>query len=336
MSTRVMTHGWQGALGCLLGAFTGDAAGATLEFRPRVSEADARWAMSMPGGGQLNVGPGQITDDSELALALAHALLHADVDASDADEFPAQHVSQAYNEWFQSHPFDCGMTCARAMQGNYPTAEQMMRQAHDHSMASEANGALMRCMPLAIWGCRMPAEALARAAAADARLTHPSPVTVACNQAYVVALAHLITHPGDAAGAIAAAHAALQPENAKVRGWLTEAVQSGGPAAATRHVGHVRWAFTLAFFHLAKGSSFEEGVFDTLLCGGDTDTNACIVGGMLGALHGADAIPQAMTAPVLGYAHRPDSLLGHARPERYRASRCAHVARDLLLRACRR
>ena len=29
------------------------------------------WAMSMPGGGTHRVGPGQFTDDSELALCLA-------------------------------------------------------------------------------------------------------------------------------------------------------------------------------------------------------------------------------------------------------------------------
>jgi len=30
--------------------------------------------MQMPGGGPHSVGPGQITDDSEMAMALLHAL----------------------------------------------------------------------------------------------------------------------------------------------------------------------------------------------------------------------------------------------------------------------
>ena len=33
--------------------------------------------------------------------------------------------------------------------------------------------------------------------------------------------------------------------------------------------------------------------------GGDTDTNAAIVGGMVGALQGADGIPDSMKTPVL-------------------------------------
>ena len=35
--------------------------------------------------------------------------------------------------------------------------------------------------------------------------------------------------------------------------------------------------------------------------GGDTDTNACIVGGMLGALLGLDNIPQHMIDKVLNF-----------------------------------
>jgi len=66
---------YNAAKGCLLGALVGDAAGATLEFLqhdPTPKEVD--WAMSMPGGGNLQVAPGQITDDGELTLCLASAL----------------------------------------------------------------------------------------------------------------------------------------------------------------------------------------------------------------------------------------------------------------------
>ena len=48
------------ALGCLLGAAVGDAAGATLEFKRVVTEADVDEALRMPGGGVLDVGPGQV------------------------------------------------------------------------------------------------------------------------------------------------------------------------------------------------------------------------------------------------------------------------------------
>ena len=49
-------------LGCLVGGMVGDAAGATLEFKRNINEKDVERALTMPGGGHLNVGPGQITD----------------------------------------------------------------------------------------------------------------------------------------------------------------------------------------------------------------------------------------------------------------------------------
>ena len=55
------------ARGALLGAFIGDASGATLEFLDRKPSAeDVERALSMVGGGCWRVAPGQITDDGEL------------------------------------------------------------------------------------------------------------------------------------------------------------------------------------------------------------------------------------------------------------------------------
>lgn len=64
------------AQGCLVGAFVGDSAGARLEFlghRPDDTELDD--ALAMKGGGVFRVAPGQVTDDGELTLALARALV---------------------------------------------------------------------------------------------------------------------------------------------------------------------------------------------------------------------------------------------------------------------
>ena len=70
------------AQGSLLGALVGDAAGARLEFLGRKpTEAELSDALAMKGGGVLRAAPGQVTDDGELALALARAL-------EGASEFP--------------------------------------------------------------------------------------------------------------------------------------------------------------------------------------------------------------------------------------------------------
>ena len=51
--------------------------------------------------------------------------------------------------------------------------------------------------------------------------------------------------------------------------------------------------------HLYLASSFEDALKDMLQRGGDVDTNAAIVGGMMGALHGLARIPNNMKEPVL-------------------------------------
>lgn len=82
------------ALGSLLGALVGDAAGATLEFLGfPPSDGMATNAMTMPGGGYWDVAPGQITDDGELTLSLARAL-------SGRSEFDIEAVARSYAEWF--------------------------------------------------------------------------------------------------------------------------------------------------------------------------------------------------------------------------------------------
>ena len=53
----------------MLGAFTGDALGSYVEFSwGDLEESKIDEAMSMPGDGYWHTYPGQVTDDSELAM----------------------------------------------------------------------------------------------------------------------------------------------------------------------------------------------------------------------------------------------------------------------------
>ena len=57
-----------------MGAFVGDAAGAHVEFRRNVEAKDVEQGLKLEGGGPFRTGKGQVTDDSEMALAIFHAL----------------------------------------------------------------------------------------------------------------------------------------------------------------------------------------------------------------------------------------------------------------------
>src|SRR3954467_9449777 len=99
------------ALGAVLGALVGDAAGAVLEFYTRpIEEADVARALTMPGGGTWNVAPGQITDDGELTMSLIHALCE-----SESEMPPRRAAAVRYAAWVASDPFDIGATTAASL-----------------------------------------------------------------------------------------------------------------------------------------------------------------------------------------------------------------------------
>lgn len=321
------------AYGAFLGVLCGDAAGATLEFhRGTITRELASAAMRMPGGGLFRVGPGQITDDSELALSLARAITQSD--RSDDDTL-LEATAISYAAWCDSRPYDIGNTCAAAFEAD-PTstgsfAPAMMQRAKQFSLGSEANGALMRIVPMALFTWNDSEERIVSLAKRDALLSHPSAVCQDCNAVYCLLLVYLLHHPGDFSGAIEHGERFVMANvSSDVRNWfLQESLQELSAIDCTRQIGHVRWAFVLAIHFLRKNESYESAIHATLLKGGDTDTNAAIVGGLIGALHGADAIPEYMSSPVLAFdCSQP--IKGRQRPVAYKSDQIVILNKQLL------
>ncbi|MBA2321217.1 MAG: ADP-ribosylglycohydrolase family protein [Deltaproteobacteria bacterium] len=265
------------AWGALLGQAVGDALGTTLEFQTAAQIA-RRWPdglREIVGGGPFDLLPGQITDDTELALALARSL-------AERRRFDPADVMRRYEAWAASGPFDMGMTCRAAFQDGRPNP------------TSQANGALMRASPLGVWGAGR--TGLAEAAAADAALSHPHPACVAANVAFTRAIAFAIETGADARAVHA--EAVRVAEGTPAHRWLVAAASALPPDFQTQ-MGWVAIALQNAFYQLLHAESFEEGVVDTARRGGDTDTNAAIAGALLGAVHGARAIPARWSEAVL-------------------------------------
>lgn len=59
--------------------------------------------------------------------------------------------------------------------------------------------------------------------------------------------------------------------------------------------------------------SFEDCIYETMCKGGDTDTNGAIVGGMLGAYFGREALPKDMVSKVLECSLKDSQ--NHNRPD---------------------
>ncbi|WP_036485298.1 ADP-ribosylglycohydrolase family protein [Myxosarcina sp. GI1] len=331
------------ALGCLLGALVGDAAGATLEFLGRAPNIEeVTWAMSMPGGGVIGVAPGQITDDGELTLCQAKAL-------AESEKFNLEAIARNYAKWVDSNPFDVGITTSNSL-GSYSQpqwreifqqqgyAATMKTAAAKQCMGSKANGSLMRITPLAIWGKDLATDELADFARQDSALSHPNPscgYAVAC---YCIAIAHLLDYSGDCVGAFESAKSWLDSQNpktensfserhrAEVSSWLDDAANNRNVPYYPQ-AGFIKIAFTQAFRHLLLGSDYQTAIAETLLGGGDTDTNACIVGGLIGAACGAESIPQTMRDRILNCDTRQGK---HPRPDFFHPKQIHSLIEKLL------
>lgn len=294
------------AHGCMLGQLAGDSLGGLVEFRGPGSIA-AEYPDGprlLADGGSWNLRAGQPTDDSEMALSLARTLVRD-------RRFNADAAAASYRAWYDSPPFDIGNTTRTALRhATGPEPAASATAAADKS--SQANGSLMRCSPLGIFGAHQPEAKLSGWARQDARITHPHPTCQDATALFVCTMARAI-RTGDDRQAL---HQYAQDYAARHCGaQIQQLVQRQGPPGdVTRQAGWLEHALQLALWHLGGALSFEEALVDTVRRGGDTDTNAAIVGALLGAALGREAIPLQWRAMVL--TCRAERQLGahHPRP----------------------
>jgi ADP-ribosylglycohydrolase len=296
-----MSQQMQVAMGAIKGALIGDAAGSVMEFKflsTLPTEADVISALALNGGGVFRLAAGQITDDGELTLSLLRALgQHHGIYIADV-------VANHYLSWIDSKPFDIGSATSSAL---YVHKEQRVieglanafqKRALQFNMDSKANGCLMRATPLGVAAFHMTPENTIKMVKTDVRMTHPNADCQDSTVAYVLAIRHLMLHPQDYLGAVKIAREYLVNTNQEVNGWLESAIDGVLPKGFPQE-GYIKIAFSYAFYHLAQNSSFENALKNTLMKGGDTDTNACIVGGLIGALCGVDQIPTAQLQKIM-------------------------------------
>ena len=307
--------GFDRSLGAVAAALCGDAIGGTFDLIGRLPiDEEIEHALSMPGGGPFRLAPGQVTDHGEMTLALLDAL---GAEACDLDAIPPHvRAAQAYVNWSQSKPFFMCTPTANALLGHRTAdpkdlATSVLRASKRLNAESTSNSFLTRASPLGVWASRHSFAQAIIAARCDAELTHPISIGQHACAAYVVAIRHLILAPGDSDGAIRAARAALEmDEAAQVRDWLDAAIRGELPAGYPRP-GYVGIAFTHAFAHLHRQSTPLEAMRQTLAIGGDPGSNASIVLGLIGALRGASELPQQWMAAL----HGVDLGKGRMRPD---------------------
>jgi ADP-ribosylglycohydrolase len=280
------------AQGCLLGQLAGDALGSLVEFRTPedIRNEYPNGVRSLADGGTFDTIAGQPTDDSEMALLLARML-------ADQRKYDPEEANKAYLFWLDSEPFDCGATVRSGLQGR-PNPD------------SQANGAMMRVSPLGIFGSNHDLEEVAAWAKQDAALTHPHPVCQQANALFTIGIAQAV-RTGMGARDLYKQIVTWANEMDADKS-LLEIITDSAKAPPNDYVHQQGWvliAFQNALWQLLHASNLEEAVVDTVMRGGDTDTNAAICGALLGAVYGRDATPDQWVEcllncrPAAGHPH---------------------------------
>ena len=259
--------------GALYGVAVGDALGAPLEFMTS-EEILAKYGApvrEMVGGGWLSVVPGEVTDDTQMTLAVAEGI-------TARPENPIPDIGRRFIAWHDSRPKDIGNTCRIAIQ----TAKRIIVSGVDETEAwqrageevaaqrngqNAGNGALMRTVYPALYYSKD--EAREKAVAIGA-MTHRNDSSDKYCSLYVDLIADALDDPEKAMQTVR--QIAADMKELPPTGWV---------------VG----SFTCAVKAIAQNESFEDAIVQAVNLGGDADTIGAIAGGLAGAIYGCAAIP---------------------------------------------
>lgn len=270
--------------GALLGLAVGDALGTTLEFTRRDTQP---LHTEITGGGPFDLKPGEWTDDTAMALALADSLLSC-------SKFDPHDLATRFVHWWQDGAYSCTGTCFDIGITTREALARFVRTGDPFAGSTDpqtaGNGSLMRLVPVALF-------ALHDAALADQLARDHSRITHAAQQA-VEACAYLVQLLREA---ILGQLDVLSP-----RTW------AGDPAIAAiaagswrqksrdeiRSSGYVIDTLEAALWAVGTTTSFEEALILAVNLGDDADTVGAVTGQLAGALYGASTIPERWLHPL--------------------------------------
>lgn len=256
------------ALGAYLGMAVGDALGATVEFLTR-SEIAAKYGTHcrMVGGGWLKLKPGQVTDDTQMAIHLGRALLAA-------QGWDLRMVCEQFALWLKSKPVDVGATCRRGIR-RYMVEGSLSTPFHE---GDAGNGAAMRNLPIALATIHDP-EACAAWSVEQAHITHNHPLSdqaTLCLGGMVRALllGGGIRGARAEVNALIAAHKSFKfdPFRGTASAYIVDTMQA-----------------VLHFYF--RTDNYRSCVIEVVNQGGDADTTGAIAGMLAGATYGVQSIP---------------------------------------------
>jgi len=293
-------------LGGLVGLLVGDALGVPYEFHsPEQIPPGKQIEMQPPPGFRRAHGGipiGTWSDDGAQALCLLASLVeHGRFALVDFADRLLNWLDDGYMA-VDGLVFDAGIQTAEALSNLRDGVP--VRESGGASVMDNGNGSLMRCLPLALLHAGTDA-ALVRDAHLQSLPTHAHPRSlVACAYYCLVARGYL-RDDGDpwtaANDRLQVVYEALaddgeSPVFLRELDVLRSFARSDVPRG-TRYVVDTLWSARRAL----EASSFEDVVRTAIAFGNDTDTTACVAGGLAGIRFGLGGIPVRWLAALRGH-----------------------------------
>ncbi|CAM2813353.1 ADP-ribosylglycohydrolase family protein [Prescottella defluvii] len=292
------------AAGVLLATAAGDALGAGYEF----TTPGTGTVIDMIGGGIGAFAPGEWTDDTSMALAIAEvAATGADISGgAGLDAVAAQFV-----RWYDSAPADIGNQTRAVLSVRPIGAADMRERASSLPGRKGGNGSLMRTAPVAL-AYLGDVDGCVRAARAIGLLTHHDTRAVEACEMWTYAIRHAVL-----SGTFDGVRGYLDRAPQQTREYwapLLDTAERGSPADFPNN-GWVVDALLTAWWAIAGTDAsgpehLPRALERAVRAGHDTDTTAAIAGGLLGARWGASAVPERWRGMLHGWpGYRGEDLV---------------------------
>ncbi len=271
----------------LLGMAVGDAFGVPYEFLSR-EEAGRCVTETMQGWGTHNQPPGTWSDDTSLALCTVDAI---------AKGYRVDKVAQNFVRWLEEgfwtphgQVFDIGGTTRDAINRLRAGVDPVLAGGEDEM--DNGNGSLMRILPI-LWYFEQTGHYDEQMIADLSALTHRHTRSIkAC--VIIVRFAQLVSNHG--------IRKAFDKLKLEVRGDSFILDEQAPHFERLPHLedlqesdihsdGYVIHTLEAAIWCLLKTDNFKDAVLKAVRLGGDTDTTACVVGGLAGIAYGWQNIP---------------------------------------------
>lgn len=276
--------------GGLFGLLVGDALGVPYEFHDAANLPPIESIEMTPPSGfrrsHASVKPGTWSDDGAQALCLLISLL-------DCGKLDPDDLGQRFVAWYESgymaidnHVFDVGVHTSQVIQA----ISNGMPVLDAGAMGRDArgNGSLMRSLPLALWHRGTDRE-LVTDAHLQSQVTHGDAYCQVCCALYCLWARRLLDQTKSPWDDAVTALRAIYQSNPTFLDILDWAVRPDDQPEG-QGSGYVIDALRSARMVMAVGD-YEQVVKAAIALGDDTDTTACIAGGVAGIRDGIEAIP---------------------------------------------